>query len=78
LRTFLACDAQVYVTGDVRYHDAREVEAYGRGIIDIGHYESEHILLPSFAQQLTDQMSASGMDVLVEACLSEHAPFTTI
>lgn len=78
LRTFLASDAQVYVTGDVRYHDAREVEAYGRGIIDIGHYESEHILLQSFAKQLTDQMSASGMDVLVEACVSEQAPFTTI
>ena len=78
LRTFLDSDAQVYVTGDVRYHDAREVEAYGRGVIDIGHYESEHILLQSFSKQLAAQMRASGLDVIVEACVSEHAPFTTI
>lgn len=78
LKTFLASGAQVYVTGDVRYHEAREVEAYGLGVIDIGHYESEHIILASFAKQLADQMSADGLGIPVEACLCEQAPFITI
>jgi len=78
LRTFLASGAQAYITGDVRYHEAREVEAHGLGVIDVGHYESEHIILESFSKQLADQMAAAGLDVVVEACLSEQAPFTTI
>lgn len=78
LKAFLASDAQLYITGDVRYHEAREVEAHGRGVIDIGHYESEHIILESFAKQLAGQMSAGGLDIVVEACLCEQAPFKTI
>ena len=78
LKTFLASDAQLYITGDVRYHEAREVEAHGRGVIDIGHYESEHILLEPFSKQLADHMSAGGLDILVEACLCEQAPFITL
>jgi len=78
LKAFLASDAQTYITGDVRYHEAREVEAHGRAVIDIGHYESEHIILESFAKQLEDQMNALGLDIPVEACLCEQAPFTTI
>lgn len=78
MKTFLASDAQVYITGDVRYHEAREVEAHGLGVIDIGHYESEHIILASFAKQLADQMSVGGLDIPVEACLSEQPAFITI
>jgi len=78
LKTFFTSGAQVYITGDVRYHDAREVEAHGLGVIDIGHYESEHIILESFAKQLADQMRADGLDISVEACLCEQPPFTTV
>lgn len=78
LRTFLASGAQVYITGDVRYHEAREVEAHGLGVIDVGHYESEHIILESLSKQLAEQMTTAGLDIIVEACLSEQAPFITI
>jgi putative NIF3 family GTP cyclohydrolase 1 type 2 len=35
---FLASDAEAFITGDLRYHEAREIEAAGRGAIDIGHF----------------------------------------
>ena len=38
MAAFLASDAEVFVTGDVRYHEAREIEHCGRGVIDIGHF----------------------------------------
>jgi dinuclear metal center YbgI/SA1388 family protein len=78
MEAFLSSEAQVFVTGDVRYHDAREIEAHGRGVIDIGHYESEHIVLETLARKLSEQIAARGLEATVEACSSERAPFQTI
>lgn len=33
--------ADCFVTGDVKYHQAREAEAAGMGILDVGHYATE-------------------------------------
>jgi len=75
---FLASDADVFVTGDVRYHDAREIESHGRGVIDVGHFESEHIILDVLTQKLAEQMIARGLEVCVEACAVERPPFQTL
>jgi len=78
LGVFLDSNADVFITGDVRYHDAREIESHGRGIVDVGHFESEHIILNELTNKLAEQMSSRGLDVRVEACRGEHAPFQTI
>lgn len=78
IEAFLGTEAQVFVTGDVRYHDAREIEAHGRGVIDIGHYASEHVVLEVLARRLADHITERGLAVAVEVCSSERAPFQTI
>jgi dinuclear metal center YbgI/SA1388 family protein len=78
IEAFLASDAQVFITGDVRYHDARTIEWHGQGVIDIGHYESEHIILDTIAAQLAERITGAGLKATVAACQSERAPFTTI
>ena len=78
LGDFFASDAQVYVSGDLRYHDARDVENAGRGIIDIGHFASEHLVVEALAGKLTDMLSKSGAEVTVEACRLEEDPFKTV
>ncbi len=35
-------DADCFLTGDIKYHDAMEAKARNISLIDIGHYESEH------------------------------------
>ena len=75
---FLASEAEVFITGDVRYHEAREIEAHGRGIVDVGHFESEHIILDVLTDKLTEQMVARQLDVSVEACVGERAAFQAI
>lgn len=75
---FLQTDAQVFATGDVRYHEAREIEAHGRGVIDIGHYESEHIVLEALARRLTEEITRGGWAVAVQVCTTERAPFQTV
>jgi GTP cyclohydrolase I len=39
-------DADCFLTGDIKYHDAIEAKARGISLIDIGHYESEKHFSP--------------------------------
>jgi len=73
MRAFFASDAQVYISGDLRYHDARDAEAAGRGLVDIGHFASEHLMVKVLAQRLAEILS--GTDVSVNACNLEYDPF---
>lgn len=70
--------AQVYISGDLRYHDAREAEAAGLGLIDIGHFASEHLIVEPLAEQLRKILSETGADVKVEAYLLENDPFLIV
>lgn len=76
--TFLSSDADVFVTGDLRYHDARAVEDAGRTIIDIGHFASEHIILDALTAKLTSAVQKAGWDVKIEACMIEKDPFEVL
>lgn len=72
---FLSTDADVFVSGDIRYHDARTVEEAGRGIIDIGHFSSEHIVVKLLAGHLTRAFDKNDMPVSVSPCTIEKDPF---
>lgn len=78
LNLFLASSADVYVTGDVRYHEAREIEAQGRGIIDVGHFESERIIVGHLAQRLAAWLAQKGLAADVLEAQSEQTPFQTL
>lgn len=41
--------ADVLITGDVKYHQAQEAVNLGLAIIDVGHWESEKLILPVLA-----------------------------
>lgn len=76
--TFLSSEADVFVTGDLRYHDARAVEDAGRAFIDIGHFASEHIILDALTAKLTAAVQKAGWDVKIEACMIEKDPFEVL
>lgn len=76
LGAFFKTDAQVYISGDLRYHDARAAEAAGRVLIDVGHFPSEHIVVNSLAGELQKQMASAHWNIIVEPCQLEHDPFT--
>ena len=78
LRHFFSSDAQAYISGDFRYHDARDAEAHNRGLIDIGHFASEQIILEVLTEQLHVRSTQAGMDVTIEACGLEKDPFMII
>jgi len=78
LDAFYASGAQVYVSGDLRYHDARTAEANNVGLIDIGHFASEHLMVAALASRLKTECVASGFPVVLKACEVEKNPFVTI
>jgi putative NIF3 family GTP cyclohydrolase 1 type 2 len=52
LGDFLVSGAQVFISGDLRYHDAREIEAFDRGLIDIGHFASDYLFVEDLVERL--------------------------
>ncbi|MFZ5572603.1 MAG: Nif3-like dinuclear metal center hexameric protein [Thermodesulfobacteriota bacterium] len=75
---FLASKADVLISGDLRYHDARTIEEAGRGAIDIGHFASEQIILKPLADKLRAAITGKGYPVMVDACSLEKDPFWII
>lgn len=78
LADFFASGAQVFISGDLGYHDARDVEASNLGLIDIGHFASEHLIVRELADKLAGIFAASKMNSTVKACEIERDPFTVL
>lgn len=51
------CKADVFLTGDITYHDALDAYEKGLNLIDIGHYESEHFFNEIIIKNLSDNLN---------------------
>ncbi len=71
----IASGAQAYVSGDLGYHTARDAQQAGIGLIDIGHFGSEHLVVDVLAASIRDAIKASGLSATVEAAGMETDPF---
>ncbi|MCL6472366.1 MAG: Nif3-like dinuclear metal center hexameric protein [Firmicutes bacterium] len=60
-----ASGADVYVTGDVKYHAAHAAKAIGLAIVDAGHGETERLVVPELAKRLQQLIYGSGLTVEV-------------
>ena len=64
-------EADCFLTGDVKYHDAMEAKSIKLSLIDIGHFESEHF----FAEILHGHLKNLGLEAIIS---SSKNPFTYI
>ena len=55
--------AQLYLTGDVKYHEAQDAVKRGMVIADGGHYGTEVISVPVLAQRLQNATKERGWQV---------------
>ena len=62
-------DADCFLTGDIKYHDAMEAKTIGMSMIDIGHYESERY----FGEILAPYLENLGLGVIIS---QSKNPFT--
>lgn len=76
LGQFMASDAQVFITGDLRYHDAVNARENGRAMIDIGHFASERLIVPVIKEMLESLTQKAGESIRVTAVNKEEDPFS--
>lgn len=79
LNKFITSEAQVYISGDIKYHEAMAVMDAGKGLIDVGHFASEQIMIDAVAERLKKWVPKFGLrPIVVEACRLERDPFSVL
>ncbi|NMB35358.1 MAG: Nif3-like dinuclear metal center hexameric protein [Firmicutes bacterium] len=61
----LQCGAQVYISGDIKYHEAQEAAREGLALIDAGHAATERPVLPVLARFLEEKIDQAGLKTRV-------------
>ena len=55
--------ADLYITGDLKYHEAQQAVKLGINIIDAGHFATEYPMVKSLANYLRSEATNKGEDV---------------
>jgi dinuclear metal center YbgI/SA1388 family protein len=69
------CD--VYVTGDLKYHEAKSAQEADLALIDIGHFASEKLIIQPLVTYLRQQATGVGASLEILAAQEERDPFAT-
>lgn len=60
-------NADCFLTGDIKYHDAMEAKARGLSLIDIRHYESERCFAPLVEGLLSEYLKKNKLKAIITA-----------
>ncbi len=69
--------ADVFVTGDLKYHEALDAKAAGIAIIDAGHFSTENLLLPVLKGYLEQEIKLLNKQAEI-AIFKNEDPFVII
>ena len=58
--------ADVYVTGDVKYHEAQTAVELGMHVIDAGHFATEFPVVEVLRRRLTEELAEYQMEVIAD------------
>ena len=78
LDLFLKSKADVYITGDIKYHEARRVEEHSKALIDVGHFGSEHMAIDLLFEKLIRAVQNAGLDIQIIKYSEEKDPFNIV
>lgn len=70
--------ADLLVTGDLKYHEARQAQQRGVALLDAGHFATEQLAVPGMAESLTREAQNRGLDVTFVEMAGEQDPFVTL
>lgn len=70
------CD--VYITGDVKYHEAQDALQRKMNVIDGGHFNTEHIYTQRLADLIRRSVERKGYEVAVVTAERIADPFVTV
>ncbi|MCL5781282.1 MAG: Nif3-like dinuclear metal center hexameric protein, partial [Firmicutes bacterium] len=67
--------AEVFITGDIKYHTAQDMLAAGLNFIDAGHFATEHLVLPVLQNKLAEACRQKNLDITVVVTKRQSDPF---
>lgn len=70
--------ADLFITGDMKYHDCRLAEENGLAVLDIGHFASEKLILGPLAAFIREIARKEGATLEVFVSKSEEDPFQVV
>lgn len=76
INDFIKSGADVFITGDTKYHEARTIEEHSKALIDVGHFASEHIVIELLNNSLSQVITKTGLNIQIKKFLNEKDPFT--
>lgn len=59
--------ADLYITGDIKYHDAQLAEELGLILVDAGHYHTEKLILDKLKEKLFNVFKEMSIDIYRES-----------
>lgn len=71
----LRSGADVYLTSDVKHHDALDALAQGLAVVDAGHYGTEQVVVPAVTRYLRERAEQAGEQLQVTATGVVTDPF---
>lgn len=70
----VAAKADVYITGDIYYHTAHDMQAHGLAAIDPGHHIEERCIL-TFVEKMVEWKQVEGWDLEIIGSTTNTNPF---
>jgi dinuclear metal center YbgI/SA1388 family protein len=74
----LASGCDVYVTGDLKYHDARNAAEAHLALVDLGHFPSERLIVAPLASYFQQTAARLGLALEVLQACRESDPFRMV
>ncbi len=78
LKRALEAGADVYLTGDVKHHDALNALGQGIAVIDAGHHATEKIIVPAMAKYLAEKAALAGERLEILTSRINTDPFLNV
>lgn len=75
LNAAISSGADVYVSGDLGYHTARDAQQANIALIDVGHFSSERLIVDTLTTVIQAAAKKQGLDVTVASAEVEADPF---
>ena len=70
--------ADVFITGDIKYHEAQYAKQLGLHVIDAGHYDTEQFYMEEFERILRQKFESADYEVAIIRSKIDINPFQTI
>jgi dinuclear metal center YbgI/SA1388 family protein len=70
--------ADLFVTGDVKYHEAQMAEELGLVLVDAGHFATEHIAVKGLVSSLNREAGERDINISFEEATGEADPFKVV